>query len=137
MFKFVNGQEKEHLDSINKVEQLEKKYNIIFPDVLKEYYKKYDGEKIILSTFEKNGYECEVAKIVPIIAEKMDFEKITDNDRIDGFISEDLYPLARDRGGNYYYWSSKNEKVFLILVDDFENPFEVANSVKEFFDLLG
>ncbi len=133
IYKFVEGCEKNHDDSIDKISELEKKYLIKFPEILKEYYKKYDGEKIILTCFKVNGYECEVAKIVPIIAEKMSFEYIVDNDRTDGFLPADYYPIARDRGGNYYYWSSESGKVMLVLTDDYDNPFEAAASIQDFF----
>lgn len=136
MYKFVKGTEGEHLKSLDKISELEKKYSIKFPKSLKEYYFKYDGEKINVCIITINGYDCEIAKIVPIIAEKMNFEAITDNDKADGFIPMNYYPLARDRGGNYYYWDSKTGEVFLLLVDDFENPFKVADSVDDFLIML-
>lgn len=136
MYKFINGIEGNHVDSVDAILMLEKKYSITFPNVLKEYYLKYDGEKIKLTTFIIDGYECEVTKIVPIMADSMNFENITDNDKRDGFIPNIFYPLARDRGGNYYYWSSVSEKVFLVFVDDFENPFKICDTVEEFFEIL-
>lgn len=136
MFDFVKGTESAHEDSLRKIAMLEEKYSINFPDILKEYYSKFDGEKIELVTFFIDGFECEVAKIVPIISEKMNFESVTDNDKADGFMPADYYPIARDRGGDYYYWDSQTGKVYLVFVDDYENPFEVAGSVKEFFSKL-
>lgn len=136
MFEFVNGESGEHNDSLKKIKFLEEKYSIVFPQILKDYYLKFDGEKIRLKVFSVNGYDCEVAKIVPIIAEKMNFEAITDDDRIEGLIPNSFYPIARDRGGNYYYWDSETYKVYLVLIDDYENPFEVAKSVDAFLDIL-
>ena len=86
-----------------------------------------------MSVITISGYDCEIAKIVPILAEKMSFESITDIDKADGFIPSDYYPIARDRGGNYYYWDSNMGDVYLVLVDDYENPFKVADSVEDFF----
>lgn len=133
MYDFVKGKEGRHFESLKKIGELEKKYSVVFPEILNEYYFKYDGEKIDLAAITVNGYKCEVAKIVPIISEKMDFEVIADNDRADGFIPEEYYPIARDRGGDYYYWDAKTGEVYLVLVDDFENPFKVADTVEEFF----
>lgn len=136
MFKFINGNEGNHVDSIEKISKLEEKYSIVFPECLKDFYQKFDGEKIKLTTFAVEGYECEVSKIIPIVADKMDFEYIKDNDISDGFVSDDFYPLARDRGGNYYYWEAKTGRVLLVFSDDFDNPFVISSSVKNFFELL-
>lgn len=136
MFDFVKGQEGAHEDSLKMISILEEKYHIKFPDELKEFYYKYDGEKINVVIADMNGYECEIAKMVPIIADKMNFEAIVENDRKDGFIPPNLYPVARDRGGNYYYWDNDTEKVYLLIVDDIDHPFMVANSLKEFFSKM-
>ena len=118
------------------MERLEAKYDISFPPVLREFYRQHEGQKIELCKFQVNGYWCEVSSIVPLCVGRMTFERITDNDREDGFISSLLFPLAMDRGGNLYYWQKDTEKVFLLLSDDIENPFLVANSIQAFFDLL-
>ena len=133
MYNFVKGQEGKHDDSLKMISILEEKYHIKFPAELKDYYYKYDGEKINLVITESNGYECEIAKIVPIIADKMTFETIVENDRMDGFVPNNFYPIARDRGGNYYYWENETEKVYLLIVDDIEHPFMVADSINNFF----
>lgn len=118
------------------MERLEAKYDISFPPVLREFYRQHDGQKIALCKFQVNGYWCEVSSIVSICAGRMTFERITDNDREDGFISSLLFPLAMDRGGNLYYWQKDTEKIFLLFSDDIENPFLVTSSIQAFFDLL-
>lgn len=133
MFEFLKGREKNCEESIKKIRELEKKFSISFPNELVEFYSMYDGEKFELRKIDVKGYECEVAKIVPIIADKMFFESIVENDRADGFIPNDYYPLARDRGGNIYYWKAATYEVFLVFCDDYENPYKIADSVKDFF----
>lgn len=133
MFEFIKGKEKKCEESIKKIKEIENKYGILFPDKLVEFYSLYDGEKIDLRKFEVNGFECEVVKIVPIIADKMFFESIVESDRADGFIPKDYFPLARDRGGNFYYWKSETYEVFLVFCDDYENPYKVADTVNDFF----
>lgn len=118
------------------MKRLEEKYDIAFPPVLREFYEQHDGQKIALCIFQVNGYECEVSNLISLCAGRMTFERIVDNDREDGFISPSLFPLAMDRGGNIYYWQKGTEKVFLLLSDDIEDPFPVADSIQAFFDLL-
>lgn len=138
MFSFVQEPavkaERETVDT--EIRKLENKYKIKFPEVLRKYYLGFDGARIKLQRLEIRGYSCEVSGIVPICGDGLSFEKIVENDRTDGFISEDFYPLATDRGGDIYYWDAKSEHVYLMLADDIENPFLASNSVADFFELL-
>ena len=118
------------------MERLEEKYSISFPPVLREFYRRHDGQKMALCKFQVNGYGCEVSGLVSLCEGQMTFEWIVDNDRADGFISSEFFPLAMDRGGNIYYWQKNTERVYLLLADDIENPFPVADSIQAFFDLL-
>ena len=47
-----------------------------------------------------------------------------------------LYPLARNEGGDYFYWDVRDENVYMIYCDDVENPVWVCDSMKAFFDLM-
>lgn len=116
--------------------RLEAKYGITFPPVLQEFYRRHDGQKIALCKLQVNGYKCEVSELVSLCSGQMTFEWIVDNDREDGFISSAFFPLAMDRWDNTYYWQKDTEKVFLLLSDDIENPFLVADSIQAFFNLL-
>ncbi len=118
------------------IKYLEGKYRITFPPVLKNYYIHYNGVRIKLCKLTVEHYSFEVARIIPVIAERMSFEHIADRNREDGYISDRLFPLAMDRGGNLYYWSADGGGVLLVLADDIENPFPVAESVQQFFSLL-
>ena len=136
MFEFVKDKAEKQDSILAEIKRLEKKYSIHFPQALKDFYHQYDNKGIKLCSLDIDGYQCEVAKIVPILAPASNFESIKDEELADGFIPKEYYPIARDRGGDYYYWDSKSGNVFLVLVDDFENPFKVASSVEEFFEML-
>ena len=116
--------------------RLEAKYGFAFPPVLWEFYRRHDGQKIALCKLEVNGYSCVVSELVSLCAGQMTFEWIVDNDREDGFINPGFFPLAMDKWDNTYYWQEGTEQVYLLLADDIENPFLVADSIQEFFDLL-
>lgn len=116
--------------------EIENKYNIIFPTILKEYYLMHNGDKIKLCIFTVDEEEFGVAKIVELKYGNCSFEKIVNNDREDGFIDEHLYPLARNEGGDYFYWDVRDENVYMIYCDDIENPVWVCESIKAFFELM-
>ena len=76
--------------------EIENKYNIIFPTILKEYYLMHNGDKIKLCIFTVDEEEFGVAKIVELKYGNCSFEKIVNNDREDGFIDEHLYEFCMD-----------------------------------------
>ena len=83
-----------------------------------------------------HNYECGFAKMSPLISDGLSFEKIVDDDRTDGFIPSSYYPIARDRGGNLYYWDATTEKVYYVLNDDIEDPFLVFQDLDDFLNCI-
>lgn len=136
MYGFVKEKsENTHISSCEVLE-IENKYNINFPTMIKEYYLQHNGDKIRLCIFTVDEEEFGVAKIVELKYGNCSFEKIVKNDREDGIIDEHLYPLARNEGGDYFYWDIRDENVYMIYCDDVENPVWVCDSIKAFFDLM-
>lgn len=115
---------------------VEKEYGIKFPQVLREYYAKYNGDYIKLCTFFVEGYEYGVAKVVQLKYGTATFEKIVKNDREDGFIDSNMFPLARNEGGDYFYWDIVSEAVFMCYCDDIENPIYISNNIEDFFAMM-
>lgn len=118
------------------IDMIEKKYNISFPKELKMFYLENDCTTFKAFSFFVGNYECGFAKMIPIISEGLSFEKIVDGDRSDGFIPESYFPIARDRGGNLYYWDDHTGKVYFVLNDDIENPFLVFSKVSDFLNCI-
>ena len=52
--------------------------------------------------------------------------------REDGIIDEHLYPLARNEGGDYFYWDIRDENVYMIYCDDVEIQFGYVILLKHF-----
>ena len=114
------------------LDRLEQKYAVTFPPALRELYLRETAAPFRPFTFFVGGYECGVAKLIPPVADGLSFETIVDGDRADGFLPQSYFPLARDRGGNLYYWDSRTGKVFFVLNDDIEDPFLVFPTVSDF-----
>ena len=136
MFDFILKEQQEPLKAIESILNLEKKYKIVFPDVLKNLYAKSEGGKIKLCVFKIDGFDYEVSSIISVVPEGFYFEKIADSDRDDGFLPVSFYPFASNRGGDIYYWDSETKKVYLSLADDIENPILISDSIEEFIILL-
>ena len=136
MFKFIEKNQENPYKVIESIKHLENKYNITFPDILKDLYSKSESGKILLSTFFVGHVECDVDYLISVVSEGFCFESIVDADREDDFIPNTLYPVAMNQGGDIYYWDSNEKKVYLSFSDDIENPFLISNSVEEFISLL-
>lgn len=100
--------------------------------MLKDFYLKYNGAQIKLCCFKIDEYYYEISELVMLKYGVCCFEKIRENDIIDN----SLFPLANNRGGDYYYWDKETENVYLIYGDDIENPIYICKSIKELFDIM-
>lgn len=136
MYNFIKQIRDDYHIKKEEIETIEKKYKILFPKILKDYYLKYNGDIIKLCIFTVDGYEYSIVKMVQLKYGTATFEHIVDNDREDGIIEENLLPIARNEGGDYYYWDTISENVFLYYCDDIENPIFICENIEELFKIL-
>ena len=136
MYSFMKKMKDDEKITIEDIAEIEKTFSFQMPEILKEYYLANNGASIHRCIFSVDGYEVEVAKLVELKYGYLPLEKIIEMDRKDGFISPNMIPIARNSGGDYYYWDSKSGKVYLFLCDSIENPIWICQNVEEFFSLL-
>ena len=136
MYSFIKKMKDDEKITIEDIAEIEKTFSFQMPEILKEYYLANNGASIHRCIFSVDGYEVEVAKLVELKYGYLPLEKIIEMDRKDGFISPNMIPIARNSGGDYYYWDSKSGKVYLFLCDSIENPIWICQNVEEFFSLL-
>ena len=136
MYSFIKKMKDDEKITIEDIAEIEKTFSFQMPEILKEYYLANNGASIHRCIFRVDGYEVEVAKLVELKYGYLPLEKIIEMDRKDGFISPNMIPIARNSGGDYYYWDSKSGKVYLFLCDSIENPIWICQNVEEFFSLL-
>lgn len=136
MYSFIKKMKDDEKITIEDIAEIEKTFSFQMPEILKEYYLANNGASIHRCIFSIDGYEVEVAKLVELKYGYLPLEKIIEMDRKDGFISPNMIPIARNSGGDYYYWDSKSGKVYLFLCDSIENPIWICQNVEEFFSLL-
>lgn len=143
MYQFIKTLHKEFSITPNDIADLEKEYHIKFPTALKEYYLKYNASEISLCTFTQKNVPNDTFEVHTIYSIKYEpfkgaciLEEVLYDDRLDGFIPNNLIPFAEDRGGNRYYCDDKTENIFFIPCDDIDNPELVCESISDFFDNL-
>lgn len=141
MFKFIESLESEKNVSNNYIDEIGKKYNINFPNILREYYLNYNCSKLKECTFkiediDGEGSEFILDTIIPLKYGTICLEKEYEWVLKDEYIPNDFIPLAYDMNSDRYYWNSKTGKVYYISDENVENPILLCNSVDEFFDIL-
>ena len=145
MFKFLKEEIDNREKSAERIAYLEKKYNITFPDILKELYARTNGgslKKCLVAINDDPDDAAEVWCMFKLSDAESDFEFIADHDReepMHAYIPDDWYPFAYDRGGAKFYWSSKDHKVWFVIPDDPDSlaePDLIADSIEAFLELL-
>lgn len=122
--------------SIDDVLEIEQRFGFKMPEILRDYYLMYNGASIYNCVFSIDGYEVEVAKLVELKYGVLPLEKIIEMDREDGFIPSNMIPVARNSGGDYYYWNDQSGQVYLYLSDCIEDPILICENLEKFFALL-
>ena len=134
MFNFVINKNATNENCKELILKIEKKYNIVFPDIMKDYYMNHDGEKIKHCNI---GTEEEPEIVSGIVSlSNNDFESTKEEFVSDGFIPLSFYPIAESRGGDYYFWDSDSNGVYLVYGDDIDNPRKRSDNLEEFFKML-
>lgn len=139
------------------IDRIEKKFGITFPDILREYYLKYNAKWIHGVEIHAPGRdESDICTILPLIntpinefgiKNEFSVECIKDNEMNEpeelGYlrIRNNFIPLALDNCGDIYYWDSNDGKVYISYnADEDENgleiPYYVCSSVDEMFKLM-
>ena len=118
------------------IRDIEKKYQIAFPEAYVQYHLEHDLDKISVCVFNIKDEPYEVSRMIPLSGEGLNFELYVSDNRENGYIDSRFYPVAMDRGENVYYWDSASGEIFYFPVDDIENPIFIAKDINEFFALL-
>jgi len=141
MFKFIESTELDKNVNNDYIDELERKYNIKFPRILREYYLNYNCSKEKECTFKIDGIDREdtdfiLDTMIPLKYGTICLEKEYEWVLKDEYISNEFIPLAYDMDSDRYYWNSKTGKVYYISQENVENPILLCNSVEDFFDIL-
>lgn len=121
---------------VSDIMEIEKRFDITFPHILKEFYLLYNGCETYLCSFCVDGREYEVLHFLSIRTGKESMEEQKEDEILDGIVPNSLIPFAYDRGGDYLYWENGTENIFMIYPDDIENPSFICQGMERFFSLL-
>lgn len=118
------------------IEELERKLNIQFPDVLVDYYMHHNKAAMKEFSFWIHHLEFSVEFIIPLLYGNVCVEKILSFNQGNVYIPDTYIPLAEDIDGEDFYWDSLNGKVYYLSMGNVENPIPICDSVEQFFEIL-
>ncbi len=155
MFQFVKGKRTGFEITLQDINQIEEKYQMKFPPILAEFYLQCNGATMtnyLLQAdmdeddeYEDDEYEefevyeefpFGVRDFVALRHGSLSFEHKVDQNRLDGYVDDDMLPIAYDQGGDFYYWDKNSEKVYLYYDDDMEDPIFICHTIQRFFEKL-
>ena len=134
MFKFIESENDKANVTDEYVDSIERSLDIKFPDILRKYYLNHNGAQIKECTFELYDTEFSVHSICDLNYGTMPVEKILEYNSKNEDIPNECYPIAED-DINYYYWNTKDGKVYYYMEDE-EEPILISDSIEEFFEIL-
>ena len=138
-FRFAEQASGSRENSAARIQYLEQKYGIVFPEILREFYATTDSGGMKPCEIELNGRRFYPSSLVTLEDGDLDFEYAADNDRDEPmcqFVPADWYPFAYDGSGNLFYWSSRTQQVFFLDQEDADAPVQIAESIEEFMEML-
>lgn len=123
---------------LNEIELLQNKYSITFPEQFVKYHVNEKFSDLTNKPFYIEDVSFDVDYFYPILSdESLTLEKILEYDREDGFISENMIAIARDEGGDRYYWDSISQNIYYVRCEDVDHPRVIAENINAFFNLIG
>lgn len=137
MYKFIKERRSQYAITEEDIKEVEERFDIKFPIALREFYLEHNGDFIKTSCFSIGGETFTLDDMYYIkIKGEAPVELVLQWQREDGYISSDLIPFACDCGGESYYWSTEDEKVYFIDGMDLENPMYICESIDAFFKIM-
>lgn len=137
-FGFVIDSNKENSNiTIEYINEFQDKYNVILPEILKEYYLKYNKSDIKQCKFYLYGEEYNFCLefIIPLRDANISVEKILELNKDNKYL-QTIVPLAEDIDGDDFYWEKETGKVIYLSMENADNPIPICDSVEDFFKLL-
>lgn len=138
MFKFIEFDDQSGNVTNEYIDMFEEKYDIIFPELLKQFYTEHNFAELKEHCFVLHkDIKFQIDFILPIAGANDNVEKgisfVLKNykDMPSSFV-----PLARDIESEYYYWDKNDERVYCVSIGNPEHPIPVSNNIKEFFQVL-
>lgn len=120
----------------DEITEVERRYNFRFPDVLREYYLRYNNCSIVSSALCIENAWYEVTRIIPVVRGDYTFDKVKANTIDEPEVPASYYPVAFDPYGNKFLWDSLSGTVWFYYSDgDEELQFLFAN-IEQFFEAM-
>lgn len=128
------------------IRRIEEKFGVIFPEILKYYYIKYNAKYIHTVYFfvDSDNYEISIDDIIPLLNNipNYDVESVKNDEDKYGWVSKSFIPFAITEGGDEIYWDSSDGKVYVVFADDGEDENGmllsryVCSSIDELFRIM-
>ena len=137
MDNIIKKRRPEYAITEEEIKEVEERFEIVFPKVLRDFYLEHNGDYIKNCFFFINENEYSVQDMHYIKIEKeASVEVVLQWQREDGLVPNDLVPFAYDMGGESFYWSTENQGVYFLDIEDPCIANKICNSIEKFFKII-
>ena len=108
-------------DNNNNIEQhiseFEKKYNFVFPEQYRDFLLKYNGGETLKTKFKINGINSSVRAFYRLgnADEYCHFNLLERTESLDGFLKDNIIPIASNLLGDDIIMNIENGEIFFII----------------------
>ena len=130
-FTFVSDLEESYINDV------QKKYGITFPQILKEYYKKYNESVLYNCIINVEGKQISINKIISLKYGNHCLEKVIEHQKNERIPSK-YVPFARNVENEHFYWDTTDGHIYVDANShcDIKEPIKICDSIDELFKLM-
>lgn len=110
--------------------------SITLPDLLKDFYRQWNGVPMQSVNLSHNGKSFAVDRFFPLFAGSMSADHILEIYQSCSFVPAGFFPLALSEDGDDFFLDTIGGGVYLVPLDSPGQKKLFSNSLQEFFDLL-
>lgn len=137
MYTFIKERHPELAVTEKDIREVEERFGIVFPKILRDFYLEHNGDYIKNCFLKINEDEYSLQDMHYLKIEKRArVELILEWQRDDGFVPVNLVPFAYDMGGESFYWSTEDQGVYFLDIEEPSIANKICDSVEEFFKLI-
>lgn len=122
--------------TLDDIAGIEEKYEIRFPEELRNYLLEHNGKKMHPAFMEVEGILCWVLDIYAIKDPKLSLEKMLERQQLQGFPVRQMIPFAHDGGGGIYYCHMTTGTIYLSYLNSDDSFITICSGIGQFFNIL-
>lgn len=136
MFDFVNAQSTGNPVPESYIAEIEKRFGVRFPAVLRRYYLEHNGQAFPRIRLLIDGDVHTVNRISELKRPGLSLEELLKRQRMQDFPARQMLPFAEDHIDGIYYLHTETGMVWFSTLEEEDDFLPVCRGIERFFEIL-